>query len=384
MTNNIASLSTSLTTELTAITPELAHDWLANHNTRNRPLNKAAVDRWASEMAQGRWQINGTTIAFDQEGTLVDGQHRLQAVVASQVTIDALVVRGVPVGSFATIDIGKLRTVTDSLKADHVIDPATKGANALTSLLGQTTRMVLSYVRRQTLVYKGKISNVEFLDYLHEYGPQLTKDVQEVTDVLPKTLPQATFAALLYLTRDPTHGSGMFERFMGDVARPDNLRASNPAKELRHYIDNLPQGSRKDGLPFKVCASWNRYAQGELGPDLSKDASTSIRPELCREMDTDQDTWQHPLHVVSEVPDEVATSEPPTDVIPKVKKVGGRKKSKVTADTSVGDTPFDLSAPHKGDSLGATGNEVSAPESAISQPIVETKAVTHADWDQIV
>jgi hypothetical protein len=326
------SNSASLTFEQLTVTPDLAQDWLTTHNTSNRPLNKLAVERYASDMAAGRWALNGTTIVFDVSGTLVDGQHRLAAVVSAQVTIDALVVRGVPQGSFATIDVGKLRTVSDSLKAAHVLPVDTKGLGAMVSMLGQAVRMILSYQDHKTLVSKAKIGNVEILDYQREHADELKKATDEVLLTMPKGLQLATFAALYHLTTDPTHGNDMFVRFLEDVAKPDNLRATNPAKELRHYLDNLRRGSRKDDWPFKICAAWNAYVLGELAPDLSKPVSTQIKPLPCRSIGSEGDAWaRQEARLLAQEADveEPATQEPM--VKPKAR---GRRKEVFQMDLS--------------------------------------------------
>jgi len=365
------SNSASLTFEQLEVTPDLAQDWLTTHNTSNRPLNKLAVERYASDMAAGRWALNGTTIVFDVSGTLVDGQHRLAAVVSAQVTIDALVVRGVPQGSFATIDVGKLRTVSDSLKAAHVVPAGTQGIGAVVSMLGQAVRMILSYQDRKTLVSKAKIGNVEILDYQREHDVDLKRAVNEVLLVMPKGLQLATFAALYHLTTDVDHGSDMFVRFMEDVAKPDNLRATNPAKELRHYLNNLGSGSRKDDLPFKICATWNAYVQGGLAPDLSKSVSTQIKPLPCRAIGYDGDTWARVEPTVSETkpteePDTVAPEAPQEPVKPRARgkrKPGGRTEG---ATVSTADVPE--SEPTEG--MGTM---------ELSEP-----TVTAADWHNIV
>lgn len=75
------------------ITPRIAKTMLS-HNTGNRPLRKAVVQRYATDMENGDWQDNGDPIRFDTNGRLIDGQHRLEAVILSDTPIDAWVLRG--------------------------------------------------------------------------------------------------------------------------------------------------------------------------------------------------------------------------------------------------------------------------------------------------
>ena len=45
-------------------------------------------------MQNGEWKLNGKSICFDWNGRLLNGQHRLSAVVRSGVPLTTLVVRG--------------------------------------------------------------------------------------------------------------------------------------------------------------------------------------------------------------------------------------------------------------------------------------------------
>lgn len=76
------------------VTPELAKTWLGK-NGKNRRISQVHVKRLADAMQHGRWVLNGQTISFDLEGRLLDGQHRLSAVVESGQTVQMAVAVGV-------------------------------------------------------------------------------------------------------------------------------------------------------------------------------------------------------------------------------------------------------------------------------------------------
>jgi len=97
------------------ITPEKATKWLSATNKRNRNVNKQLVRRIASDIENGSWILNGEAIILNGHDQVIDGQHRLEGVVASEVPIKSIVVRGAPADAFATIDCGKSRTPGDVL-----------------------------------------------------------------------------------------------------------------------------------------------------------------------------------------------------------------------------------------------------------------------------
>lgn len=97
------------------ITPPKANQYLLL-NTTNRKQSDAKIIEYAMAMAEDRWVLNGETIKFDDYGTLIDGQNRLQACVLAEVPFQTYVVRGLSdKRAFATIDVGKTRSHADMM-----------------------------------------------------------------------------------------------------------------------------------------------------------------------------------------------------------------------------------------------------------------------------
>lgn len=94
------------------INPTLAKTLLARR-AANRSLNEHLVARYAEDMSRGRWRCGGDPISISPSGELLNGQHRLAAVVKSGVTITALVGFDVPADS--VFDSGRKRTYGDEL-----------------------------------------------------------------------------------------------------------------------------------------------------------------------------------------------------------------------------------------------------------------------------
>lgn len=97
---------------LEKVTPAIAAEWLM-HNGSNRRLDERRVKVYENIIREGLWKVNGDAIRFDMEGNLIDGQHRLQAIVKSGQSVQTFVIRGLEKESFATIDNGKSRTAAD-------------------------------------------------------------------------------------------------------------------------------------------------------------------------------------------------------------------------------------------------------------------------------
>ena len=69
------------------VTPAMAANWLENANVKNRKISDLHVKRLARDMKEGRWVQTHEGIAFDPNGVLLDGQHRLWAIIEADVTI---------------------------------------------------------------------------------------------------------------------------------------------------------------------------------------------------------------------------------------------------------------------------------------------------------
>lgn len=105
---------TRVSSKVETITPDQAAELLASMR-RNRAPRKRTVQNYAAEMKASRWHMTGAAIVIDQNGCVVDGQHRLRACVLSGVPFTTLVVRGVDPVSQDFMDIGAKRTAGDAL-----------------------------------------------------------------------------------------------------------------------------------------------------------------------------------------------------------------------------------------------------------------------------
>ncbi len=96
------------------ITPEEAEQMLAKNWPSNRKMSQAVIDGYVNDMENGNWcWYVGNTIVVSEDGYLLDGQHRLAAIVKSGIPTMMLVVRNVPDEAFDFIDGGKKRLASD-------------------------------------------------------------------------------------------------------------------------------------------------------------------------------------------------------------------------------------------------------------------------------
>jgi hypothetical protein len=86
-----------------SVTVERAEEYLAA-NRGNRNIVQAHVAAMARDIGNGRWMFNAQPICFSRSGRLLNGQHRLSAVLEAGQPIEVLVMRNLPEEAFETYD----------------------------------------------------------------------------------------------------------------------------------------------------------------------------------------------------------------------------------------------------------------------------------------
>jgi len=247
----------TVTAELRTIAPEEARELLTRSNTHNRNLRRRVVTDYARDMRAGTWIFNGESIKLDHDGTLLDGQHRLAAIIEAGIPVSLLVITGFDTVAQDTMDTGRPRTSADVLSL-HGETHAT--------LLAATLRRVWMWDNGHHRLHSNyKPTNAECAALLSERG-EIRRSV-EIAAGIYKTFPQiplsVTATAHHILSRVDTAVAVWFFARVGDGA---NLPVGHPVLTLRTRILN----DRMDGkrLPeYRVLAylirSWNAVREGQ-------------------------------------------------------------------------------------------------------------------------
>ena len=106
---------------LVIVTPEMAKQWLLKNNF-NRPLKPKLVDNYVRQIEAGHWRRTHQGIAFDEEGVVLDGQHRLHAIIRTGQSLPMLIFQA----AHESIDGGKPRTLLDIVRLE-LLDDTIKG-----------------------------------------------------------------------------------------------------------------------------------------------------------------------------------------------------------------------------------------------------------------
>lgn len=94
-------------------TPELAGELLQLNNA-NRPLRNDLVKHYSDQMKAGEWMFAGGTVNISNAGMLLDGQHRLEAIIRTGMSQIFNIQTGLDNMVFQTLDTGRMRTASDT------------------------------------------------------------------------------------------------------------------------------------------------------------------------------------------------------------------------------------------------------------------------------
>jgi len=145
------------------VTPEIAAKWLAN-NSHNRNVNQSRVNRYAQDMVNGKWRQNtGEFIKIAKDGTLLDGQHRLIALIKSKKSIYLDCLGGLENDLFQVLDTGKSRNTSDILKIAGVKNPTMVGA-----LVNRFNQLINTNSKAGSGNYDTNMSGHEILSFYND------------------------------------------------------------------------------------------------------------------------------------------------------------------------------------------------------------------------
>jgi len=207
------------------VTPEIAREYLEN-NHNNRPIRHNNVKALARDMRNDDWRLVGDPICFDRLGNLIDGQHRLAAVVESGKTIPFYVATGLAPEDSRVIDAGMSRRAGDQLVMD--------GNRANGVALASALRLLFTLEEGRPYDNSMKVTNQE-LFHTAERHPGLLDSVLAVkglSRLVFITPMNGAVAHYIGSARIPTTTYQFFEK----LRTAANCTATDPALLLRNRM----------------------------------------------------------------------------------------------------------------------------------------------------
>jgi hypothetical protein len=228
------------------VSPLLAAYILDHHNARNRKPAASTVAAYARDMRDGRWMRNGDRIRFDQDGNLIDGQHRLMAIVAAGISIPMDFVFGLPNSVRVTVDGGRTRSVGDNY---NILNGTTDGTRRASRI---------NWIKKGLNPHRDRLSYSVF----EQVGEFFERGLNVVDDIFPGTKNEvrapivAAFAIMAQAY--PTKVEALLKRIksLRDLETEEESKLANYVKTTNEREDTL---FRKTLNAVKACITGKAF-----------------------------------------------------------------------------------------------------------------------------
>jgi hypothetical protein len=254
----------TLTTGWHTVTPEEAQQLLRrNRPGANRKVSLATVLYYAHQMAQGEWPKTGQPVIFDENGVLIDGQHRLWGCLYSSTAFTTMVVTDVPAipNLFAYIDNCRARSPAAALQ--------TAGFNGVSPTIVAIMKIAVEIdAGIYTASTAGSIPRLTPIEYLRltEKYPNAKSAARLVSsdhvDVIKMTGRKDAVCYMFMAIMD-RHGQEEADRFFYDVADLNNdYGADSAIMALRKLIANdqkAPRPMKRHQMVGNMIKAFNHW-----------------------------------------------------------------------------------------------------------------------------
>ncbi len=241
------------------VSPPLAEKWL-ERNRGNRKVREDRVDRYAEQIRDGEWIVSPDAIAFSYTGKLINGQHRLKAVLRAEESAKHIVTSGLQPEAFKIADVGVKRTGADVLRIEGF--KSAEEMAAVSRLLALWHQGRLEELNRYENVRNSVIVDIATAsrERLTETIEKVGADKKALNGLMPRSL--MAFAYFAYKPTFPERAEFFLNGFMREKNYPNidweeayEEGVKNPIKILKDKMrPNYKELSRKAKLALLVKA----------------------------------------------------------------------------------------------------------------------------------
>lgn len=228
----------------TEITPQMAERWL-ERNPRNRNVRPGKVARIRDDILAGLWDSSiCNPIRFNRDGELVDGQHRLLAIVAADVPVVAWIEHDV---DSLHIDEAESRRIGDILSMNGIVVRGEgRQAQSIINSINLITNLRASNRQWTPHSVKGNgISNEKAMEMalkIDNFDALVKKSngIYKAQPRMARIFTQSAAGALLHFAEMDIGAADEAEEFLRRITSGENLRRGDPELAYRKWAQSIP------------------------------------------------------------------------------------------------------------------------------------------------
>jgi hypothetical protein len=247
-----------ITTE--TIGPEDAKDILDNRNKRNRAISPKTVSEYARQMAANEFPFIADPIRFDRNDNLIDGQHRLAAVVASECPQTFVIVRNLDPDTQKYMDAGRKRTATDQLRIEGMPSP---------SVAASIGRFVMHWQAGDVPGFNTKFSTAEVVDFVESNLDRIEAASAHARALYRATRSSQAISGGSYFMAREVAPAAVADEFFNLLVTGAGLDTGSPILMLRNKLIYLSSGANRSKkaerpeLAYFYVRAWNGWRRNE-------------------------------------------------------------------------------------------------------------------------
>lgn len=242
--------------ELVFVSPNIAKMLLKDLYDEQRPYHDTYAQRYAADMAAGLWNPdNPQPIIISDTGKVIDGQHRLHAVIISGCTVPMYIARGASESTYKVVDSNVSRSVPDRI--GNV--PSAAQVSALSKRIisldaGVTLRTALTGSQSFKITQQQQLRLIERnTDYL----VGIVRAGGRCRQSAGKLGPLSAYATVLHMA-EQIYGEGTADVICDQMALP-----TKTALAYQRYLMRLYTGAQQ-AKPYAVASALINFSDAVL------------------------------------------------------------------------------------------------------------------------
>lgn len=264
------------------------------NNPSNRPFKRPLANRYANEHLRKKWSLNLETIVLDENGNVLQGQHRLVGFIlgeqlrqidpkqwgATPLQFEVLLGFGVsPKPENAnTYDLGAKRNLGDVLYRHQKFgkDVSDKEQKRIATILAGAVRLVWIRSGGNQVSFAPHFPHSEAIEFYRGH-PEILQAVEQVIALddgdeggercISSLISLSYAASLLYLMADAQESWEQADKFWELFASGEDLKKGNPILSLRQLLVRMDasSGTKRDEIIGTVIKAWNLWKSHKPG-----------------------------------------------------------------------------------------------------------------------
>lgn len=203
-------------------------------------------------MRKGDFPFVGDPIRISVDGEVLDGQQRLRAILAAGVTLEFVVISGLPPETQRYMDQGRKRSASDQLTIEGVTESALKASIA---------RLLMEWDRSSILNRRFRASNAEVVRFVLDERTAMDDAARQGKRVYREVpIPTRVVGAVYYKMTQVNKGMGI--EFTDRLTAGVDLGPGDPILALRRLVLRHDREGLKISIAehlYYLTTTWQRW-----------------------------------------------------------------------------------------------------------------------------